>query len=421
MPPRLRQLVGGLGCFSFKHFRKRHKNLQIATRSPQRDASSCFPGAGVGAPAMPRDLGLARVADAARRAELAFAGAPTEVNGGLNNLVMALSQLLHETCDGGRRAVATLVLPRFTSGVNFFQRKYSNESLDFGEVFSVPYFQHRVRPCSVVAHEPAGASVRPLRVVPINKDWPYDHMLPLVYGALRPGRAVRPLVAGALREVGRRAGPRWSAVHLRIERDWFYITAFCNVARYTPRRCFTPAEAAAVTKRSRARANTTGTLLLYAEDLMSPRGPKVDPAAFGAPTIKLPRIANASYTVRAAVEMFVAAEARAGFYGNSYSTFSRGVAMLRSVGCAGCPSFAYDCAALHEKRNFSRLRTVEPHGPHGCSARGAANASHVYRRVRGALGSLEPARPTFGSMLRAMTKGRGLPKRVQMAAGAPRS
>ena len=335
--------------------------------------------------------------------DLPYAGSATELNGGLNNIIMVVAQLLHDTCDGGRRATSTLVLPRFTSGVNFFQRKYSNESIEFGELFSVPYFQHRVAPCSVVARPPVGARVVSLRVMPINKHWPHDRILPFVYAALRPGRLVRPLVTDALREVHRRAGRHWSAVHLRIEKDWFYTTAFCNVHIYTPRRCFTPAEVVVLTRRSRTRANATGTLLLYAEDLVSPRGPTVDPVAFGPHTVKLTRLLNVSYTARAAVEMFVAADARGGFYGNSYSTFSRGVALLRSVGCSGraadhsrsCHSYAYDCAGFYEKQDFSRLRTLEPHGQHGCAGR-AANRSHLpaaqQLRVRGVLGSIEASK-----------------------------
>ena len=119
-------------------------------------------------------------------------------------------------------------------------------------------------------------------------------------------------------------------------------------------------------------------------------------------------------------------DARGGFYGNSYSTFSRGVALLRSVGCSGraadhsrsCHSYAYDCAGFYEKQDFSRLRTLEPHGQHGCAGR-AANRSHLpaaqQLRVRGALGSIEPPRPpkpSLGSLHRAMTKGKGLCRRA---------
>ena len=116
--------------------------------------------------------------------------------------------------------------------------------------------------------------------------------------------------------------------------------------------------------------------------------------------MKLPKQTDASYTVRAAVEMFVAARAPAGFYGNSFSTFSRGVALLRSGStCTGeheaavddevfvprkiavqsCRSFAYDCNGKFETQEDTRLHIVD--------AKSCESESSL--RVVGAVGSLE--------------------------------
>jgi len=97
--------------------------------------------------------------------------------------------------------------------------------------------------------------------------------------------------------------------------------------------------------------------------------------------------------VRTAVEMFVAAQAPAGFFGNSYSSFSRGVGMLRAsssctVGtCGNRHSFAYDCAAKFEAAAVwgDGVNALEVAEPMGCSSENAL-------RVRGKLGSIEGAR-----------------------------
>ena len=291
--------------------------------------------------------------------DLPYAVTVSEVAGGLNNMIMVVAQLLHQTCDAGRGPTMTLVLPRFSQGKNFFKRHqkdpYNNESMAFSELFHLRYFQRAIAPCTAVPDLPEGArDVRVVKILPIDRKWPekYGHMLALTYGALRPGTAVRAPFSAALRTVDAATGSRWAAVHLRIEKDWFYVSPFCNLIKFTPRRCFTPTEAAILTRRQRERLNASGTLLLYAEELLNPRiGPHVNRSAFGDRTVKLPthKLENVSYTVRAAVEMFVAAHAPAGFYGNAYSTFSRGVALLRAARDTGtcgaqCESYSYGLA-----------------------------------------------------------------------------
>ena len=68
------------------------------------------------------------------------------------------------------------------------------------------------------------------------------------------------------------------------------------------------------------------------------------------------------YTYRNAAEEFFAASAPAGFYGNSFSTFAKGVAMLRAPpapnGSSSPPpafaSFAFDCAPHESPGWFDR-------------------------------------------------------------------
>jgi len=340
-----------------------------------------------------------------------YAMVETEIAGGLNNMIMNVAQLVSDTCAEFAAAREILVLPRFTVGKNFFKKRgegYNNESMPFSELFDVAHFERYLRPCKVVETLPPRANYRIIKVVRVNKFWRYHSALPKVYGALRAGPAVMPFIVRAERTIEARAGTHWSAVHLRIESDWMFVARFCDLKRYTPRRCFTPTEVAQITERSREHHNSTGVLLLYAAELVSRTGPYVEPQRYGQGVVKLPYIANASYTVRAAVEMFLAARAPAGFYGNSYSTFSRGVSILRasrkcpnerrrtataSGGASGvglssppkprspCLSFAYDCGEKFEKAGWlpSGCTTVDPDSCVGAAA----------PRAKGLVGSLE--------------------------------
>ena len=265
-------------------------------------------------------------------------GRPDELGGGLNNMLMNLGQLINDVCPGGKKPTATLVLPNLTAGWRFFQPgqlgRRNVRSLRFGEVFDAEHFIWSIRPCLAVARvEDARRSRTPLTILPahlepINAKYKYNRLLPLVYRALRPGPAVAALVASHVERARAGAGPRWSAVHLRIERDWWVQSGFC---RRSPRRCFPPDEVARIVAKSRAIGNSSGAVLIYAADNLDPqKGPVVRRAAFGEATTQLSHSArDTAYTIRAASEFFAAAAAPGGFYGNSYSTFSRGVALLR--------------------------------------------------------------------------------------------
>ena len=261
---------------------------------------------------------------------------PDELGGGLNNMIMTIAQLINDVCPGGKQAIATLVLPNLTAGWRFFKAgeagRRHRRSLRFDEVFDAEYFIRSVRPCLAVARLPrnrASLTIKPARLEPINVKYKYNSMLPMVYRALRPGAAVADLVASHVEQARAGAGPRWSAVHLRIERDWWRQSGFC---RRSPRRCFPPDEVARIIAPSRAAGNSTGAVLFYAADNLDPAGPRVRRSDFGAKTSRLLAPPDTAYTLRAASEFFAAAAAPGGFYGNSYSTFSRGVALLRWAG-----------------------------------------------------------------------------------------
>ena len=164
------------------------------------------------------------------------------------------------------------------------------------------------------------------------------------------------------------------------------------------RRCYIARQVAVATAESRKRLGASGIVLLYAHDKVSPLGPAVCSSDFHPvqtlsatvastsssrsssqaatahdrdvkmPIRKLPRASSSihklalpddlPYTLRTAIELWLAVRAPAAFYGNSISSFSRGVALLRSTRRRGrsLPSFAYDCAlsrALLDGRNGS--------------------------------------------------------------------
>ena len=152
--------------------------------------------------------------------DLPFATYGHEVAGGLNNMIMNVAQLLHGVCSGGTKATHVLVLPPFNVGKNFFKKykaPYNNESIPFSDLFDLDHFRRHVLPCRVTDRLPDGVEtsrVEHVRVAQVNVRWypKYGAIMPLVYGALQPGRLVRQPLAAALSSVVAVAGPRWSAV-----------------------------------------------------------------------------------------------------------------------------------------------------------------------------------------------------------------
>ena len=143
-------------------------------------------------------------------------------------------------------------------------------------------------PCRVAEVAPVGVAVQEAAVVGINRQWPYEAWLPLVYGALAPSRKLQPAVAQMVRRAAAGGGPRWAAVHLRIERDWWIISGFCTARRFPHRRCYPPSEVASLTAASRLRRNVSGVVLVYAADNVARSGPEVRPEQFGARVLSLP-------------------------------------------------------------------------------------------------------------------------------------
>ena len=186
------------------------------------------------------------------------------------------------------------------------------------------------------------------------------------------------LVGAAARSVG----PNWLAVHLPIEHDWWHSSDYCmpRGREAFTRRCYSPSEVAEVTRELRERLRPTGVVLLYAADKVHSSGPIVCPSLFHANAthrLQLPKAIP--YTLRNAAEQFFAAVAPAGFVGNSFSTFSKGVALMRTQQQqnqrAAAPSYAYDCGPLEHplwtmpkgRRSvslahpgFALMRSVEP-------------------------------------------------------------
>ena len=187
------------------------------------------------------------------------------------------------------------MLPRFSQGKNFFKRHqkdpYNNESMAFSELFHLRYFQRAIAPCTAVPDLPEGAGRQG------RQDPPDRPKMAEKYGHVGADIRCTPTWHSRARTLFCRSQNRrchrrlrWAAVHLRIEKDWFSISPFCNLIKFTPRRCFTPTEAAILTRRQRERLNASGTLLLYAEELLNPRiGPMSTASAFGDRTVKLPR------------------------------------------------------------------------------------------------------------------------------------
>ena len=402
-----------------------------------------------------------------RSEEEPLLGAPTPLGGGLNNMLMQLSQLVELSCASN----ATLLLPQLRADpLRRTPQRSDVAALPFGSLFDVGFFRPEFRRCtgappedelavgashlggsatSAVVPPTAGACtlrvrddalltdtdtggtrihtpsaqgslegrrVRWVTPDPVNRSWPHSHaLLACVYRALKPSSSVRRSLAQLEHRAGALAGPRYAAVHQPIQRDWWWESRICaprdatheatrdatlavlSVAPFL-RRCYTPRQVAAATAESRKRLGASGIVLLYAHDKVSPLGPAVCSSDFHPvqtlsatvgstsssrsssqaatahdrdvkmPIRKLPRASSSihklalpddlPYTLRTAIELWLAVRAPAAFYGNSISSFSRGVALLRSTRRRGrsLPSFAYDCAlsrALLDGRNGS--------------------------------------------------------------------
>ena len=354
------------------------------------------------------------------------------LGGGINNMLMNIAQLLSFSCAAG----ATLLLPRLDadplSGVDDTAVRVAGAgrrnasapsspffgvSLAFGQVFDAVHFASHpsILPCRVaedLEEMPSQATVEYVLPQPIRYDWNHSTMLHRVYAAIRPSDAVSRLVRKLTASAIELAGPRWAAVHLTIERDWWWKSGFCSPRRTEGllRRCYSPAEVGAITAASRAGHGATGTVLLYAADKVSELGPAVCARDFGeANTLKLLLPTTIPYTIRNAAEQFLAASAPAAFYGNRFSTFSKGVAAMRALSSNGVassrlttssPSYAYDCAA----ERSDALRTADSAGNRADKAPRKRLAAVISAAASG-LAEVFEAHPGF-RFLRPLDEGR---------------
>ena len=336
-------------------------------------------------------------------------------------MLMNIAQMLSECCCEPRRPDGSadtryLVLPRLDADplLQVVPPRRRQVPLLFRDVFDAPAFVRGVRPCRAVDASPHGPGAvdaktrKPLPAnvfgaasasspllehttpQPIRGKWNQSAHLERVYRAARPSERVQRLIRALEAEAVRLAGPRWDAVHLPIEKDWWWASSFCapRPREGRVRRCFSPSEVARAIAPARAASGATGSVLLFAHDKVSDFGPPVCAADFGPRAVKLVLpysspsrlsreacVAHSScYTIRNAAEQFLAVRAPAGFFGNSFSTFSKGIALLRAAkgvpsqmaGSAATPpradanasrggevendwgsaSFAYDCASI---------------------------------------------------------------------------
>ena len=284
---------------------------------------------------------------------------------------------------------ATLLLPMLAADPLSGKRLIRKNGLPFSAVFDAPYFEAALANCTAALGNATDATTdapfarcsrvaaslplpprsvqlalrswsdaqrlayhdRRVRWVSpelINQSWRHSHgLLTCVYRAIRPSEAVGSLITHLESEARARVGVRYVAIHLPIERDWWWESNFCKPrANDYPipyaRRCFTPAEVARRTAKVREWLNASGALLLYAHDKVgavrhpyagSP-GPAVCAEDFGGTAFvqKLALPGHLNYTLRNAAEQWLAARAPVAFFGNSHSTFSQGVALMRAPG-----------------------------------------------------------------------------------------
>ena len=310
------------------------------------------------------------------------------LGGILNNAIMTIGQLLADSCSQSH----ILVLPQLGT-------------LHFRQLFDPEKTIEGLRPCLAVEKVPIGAITFTLPYLAINRHWQFRYTLAPVYRALKLSSHMLTMLDPLLTRARVAAGPKWAAVHLRIEYDWWVMSGFCRpglMASRLTRRCFDTKTVANLTSANRRARGVTGVVLLYAADELFAGGPTVNPRAdFGPGALKLELPRNLSYAERATLEMYMAVNAPGGFYGNSYSSFSRGVGILRECarpdgGCARVPrinssiaasgrnlpiaqqaigvwsgdsdSFAYDCGPVNPEVRDPEAQTLSVVNKAWCTA-----------------------------------------------------
>ena len=149
-------------------------------------------------------------------------------------------------------------------------------------------------------------------------------MLSAVYRAVKPSAIVRALVEALVNEARPRIGLHWAAVHLPIEKDWWWGNDWCHARKQRSSRVGATRHLKVARLTHYARQNASGTVLLYAFDKAARRdnptwsgnraayGPPVCRDDFGEATFKLQLPPVVPYTFRNAAELFFAAQAPRG-------------------------------------------------------------------------------------------------------------
>lgn len=307
-----------------------------------------------------------------------------QLGGGLNNMLMHIAQLMDDSDCCNASATSALILPKLdadpkaelgiSTGVTtawlglvqngstssrkaerraaWHARKAMNAQLLAAKAaplsFDAVFDFSEMHPCRLLLEKPRDAATTAINLKSLRDgEWQATKTLGLLYGALRPSARVQALVDQLVVSATEHAGPRWAAVHLPIERDWWWDSEICVPRRSQSfvRRCYSPSEVAAIIRTSLAEKRATGTVIMVAHDKVATMGPPLCLPAFGNASVKLRLDSRIPYTLRNAAEQFLAARAPAAFYGITSSTFSKGVAAMRAARSRGdrLSTFAYDC------------------------------------------------------------------------------
>lgn len=154
-------------------------------------------------------------------------GTRTILSGGYNNMLMNIAQMLALACHA--KPPRTLLLPHLDADP---LGSRSQPPLRFSDIFDVAAFASGVRPCNVTTDSglfsdsrhsgTPGVDIAWIVPKPIRGRWNHSAILATVYHAARPSVAVQAVVAALEKGAAEHAGPNWDAIHLTIERDWWY-------------------------------------------------------------------------------------------------------------------------------------------------------------------------------------------------------
>lgn len=220
--------------------------------------------------------------------------------GGLNNMIMHMAQRLSEQCFDPEST--------YLNSGRSIDRSSPNTPHLFSEIFHLNSdLHHKTADCVA-------------RLVPINRNWyrrtRYTDALKYLYKNLELTDRLKPFV-----QVHR------TIVHIRTERDWVDIARMCDRPGY----CRTIQDIA-------TKVNDANAVVAIATRNTHRKYLRRIRHHFPGGLLKVQE--NLTYTENAAIHMFSAVHAHT-FWGNAFSTFTRGVATIRSF--RNLRSLAYNC------------------------------------------------------------------------------